>query len=366
MTKPITLEQLFRYKKPWGDLPYQDAAIQELEEDLKTLGYEKALDRSRPWFATWSQSGKQDNLGPALDLIRKYEGCHLTAYADPLHGWDVPTIGYGTTQYTDGRKVSKGDSITQSEAAELLERHVELLAKRLSGAIPHWQDMTADQRGALLSFAYNLGSNFYGTEGFETISAKLRAKDWNAVPEALLLYRNPGTPVEEGLKRRRHAEGQSWAKGLVGRPIQQTQELPYKVKPTDSFATRISAHFTIGEFALNQEERRFTAQHQVDTAAELAAFLERLRTAFGNKPVVITSGYRPAAINKAVGGASSSEHLYDAPNVGAVDVYIKGVDIHKVQAWCDKNWPFSIGYGADKGFVHIGIRRKRPKVRWDY
>jgi hypothetical protein len=52
--------------------------------------------------------------------------------------------------------------------------------------------------------------------------------------------------------------------------------------------------------------------------------------------------------------------------VGAVDFYIQGVDIHKLQAWCDKEWPYSLGYGAPKGFVHLGIRAGRPKVRWDY
>ena len=104
----------------------------------------------------------------------------------------------------------------------------------------------------------------------------------------------------------------------------------------------------------------------MDTAAELAAFMERARTAFGGKPVIITSGYRPAAINRAVGGASGSEHLYDAPGVGAVDFYIDGADIYKLQDWCDKNWPHSLGYGALKGFVHLGIRAGRPRVRWDY
>jgi uncharacterized protein YcbK (DUF882 family) len=144
------------------------------------------------------------------------------------------------------------------------------------------------------------------------------------------------------------------------------QQQPAKLTPSSSFASHITPHITLGEFALNQEVRRFDAQHQVNTAAELAAFMERARSAFGGKPVIITSGYRPAAINRSVGGASSSEHLYNAPNVGAVDFYIQGVDIHKLQAWCDKEWPYSLGYGAPKGFVHLGIRAGRPKVRWDY
>jgi hypothetical protein len=37
-----------------------------------------------------------------------------------------------------------------------------------------------------------------------------------------------------------------------------------------------------------------------------------------------------------------------------------------VQDWCDLNWPFSLGYGAPKGFIHLGIRAGRPRVRWDY
>jgi predicted chitinase len=144
-----------------------------------------------------------------------------------------------------------------------------------------------------------------------------------------------------------------------------TQQSP-RLTPPSPFATKITPHITIGEFALNQEARRFDHQHQVDTAAELAEFLERVRAAFGGKPVIITSGYRPAAINRAVGGASSSEHLYNAPSIGAVDFYIQGADINAVQDWCDKEWPYSLGYGAAKGFVHLGIRKGRPRVRWDY
>lgn len=149
------------------------------------------------------------------------------------------------------------------------------------------------------------------------------------------------------------------------RPAVELQQ-PARVTPSSPFLTRLTPHITLGEFALGQEARRFDHQHQVDTAAELAAFMERCRKQFGGRPVIITSGYRPAAINRSVGGASSSEHLYNAPNVGAVDFNMIGVNVKTLQDWCDANWPYSIGYGAAKGFVHLGIRAGRPRVRWDY
>ncbi len=91
------------------------------------------------------------------------------------------------------------------------------------------------------------------------------------------------------------------------------------------FSYKITTNFTYGEFCQNEEARRFTAQHQCETAEKLAAFLEKLRGHF-KKPVTITSGHRPPAINAAVGGAKESEHLYDLKGKGAVDVKIPGVD----------------------------------------
>ena len=110
--------------------------------------------------------------------------------------------------------------------------------------------------------------------------------------------------------------------------------------------------------------RRFDHQHQLDTAAELAAFLERVRSRFGG-PVIITSGYRPPAINRSVGGASKSEHLFQQVKVLLTSM-VKGASINAVQSWCDEHWPCSLGYGAKRGFVHVGIRQGRPHVRWDY
>ena len=357
MTKaPVKLSDLFRYYK--HGTPHQMAAIVELEATLLKVAPD-ALNRDQPWFKTWSQAGKQDDYGPALKLIRDFEGLRLEAYADPLHGWAVPTIGYGSTH-----GVKRGDRITQSQADAMLKAEVERVSDKLANSVPAWKEMSAKQKGALLSFSFNLGPNWYAAKGFETLSKRIREKDWKAVPAALELYRNPGTSAEAGLLRRRKAEGALWAEGMVKHPVQ--QESPYKVKPSDPFGTRLTPNITLGEFALGQPARRFTAQHQVDTAAELAAFLERVRTAFGGKRITITSGYRPPAINKMVNGAISSEHLFNAPNVGAVDFYIDGEDIYKVQEWCIKHWPYSTGKGAPRGFIHTGIRQGRPRVVWDY
>jgi GH24 family phage-related lysozyme (muramidase) len=355
---PITLEQLFRF---YRGLPYQAAAIAQLEQDLALNGYAAAMRRDRAWFNTWSQDGKQADLTAALKLIKDFEGCHLDAYPDPLSGGAPWTIGYGTTRYSDGRPVSKGDRINAVEADLLLRQEVDKIAAKLRATIPFWIEMADHQKCALVSFAYNLGAGFYGAKGFETISRRLREKDWPGVPDALLLYRNPGTNVEAGLKRRRIAEGDLW-----GRERQTTGPISAMFTPESPFSHKLTPHITYGEFALRQEARRFDHQYQCDTAMRIAQFLEKTRAQFGGRPIVITSGYRPAAINKLVGGASSSEHLYDAPGVGAVDFYIEGADIHAVQAFCDKQWPYSIGYGAPKGFVHLGIRKGAPRVRWDY
>jgi predicted chitinase len=153
----------------------------------------------------------------------------------------------------------------------------------------------------------------------------------------------------------------------AGRPVVELQhQTPGRVTPSSPLTALLTPHIRVGEFALDQEARRFDHQHQVDTAAELATFLERCRTHFGGKPVIITSGYRPPAINRSVGGASASEHLFNAPGVGAVDFLIQGVSVQAVQDWCDRHWAYSLGYGAPKGFVHLGIRAGRPRIRWDY
>jgi lysozyme len=151
-------------------------------------------------------------LKAGIDLIKKFEGCRLKSYPDPATGGLPITIGWGSTRKKDGSAFKLGDTITQKEADELLIAQCESQFLPSLSKIPYWREMNDNQRGALLSFAYNLGANFYGSSNFNTITKVLKNKEWSKVPDALYLYRNPGSNVEAGLARRRKAEGDLWKK----------------------------------------------------------------------------------------------------------------------------------------------------------
>jgi lysozyme len=294
-------------------------------------------------------------LAPALRIIKEFEGCHLEAYLCPA---GVPTIGWGSTRLIE-RDVRMGDRISQEMADDLLRNDVERRHRELVKLLPVIAGWPGPKVAALLSWAYNVG---LGAVKTSTLRLRLLAGEdpVQAVSQELPRWDKANGKPLAGLTRRRAAE----VSLFVGQQLQ--QQIPGRITTQSPFTALLTPHIRVGEFALDQEARRFHHQHQIDTAAELAAFLERVRRQFGGRPIIITSGYRPPAVNRAVGGASGSEHLFDAPGVGAVDFYVKGADIRAVEKWIDGVWPYSLGYGAAKGFHHVGIRRGRPKVRWDY
>ena len=100
---------------------------------------------------------------------------------------------------------------------------------------------------------------------------------------------------------------------------------------------------------------------------ELVVLLQCIREHFG-KPVHITSGYRTAAHNAAVGGSKSSQHLLGR----AADFYVEGVDVATVAAYAETLLPGRGGIGRypkdakhptrKTGWVHIDTRAN--KSRW--
>jgi lysozyme len=207
--------------------PNHIKAVQWLEDNLPV----KFLEDNVDWAEIYR--GKKTSAGSApaapaasapvagsdgvpmtgIKLIKEFEGCHLSAYPDPLTGGLPITIGWGSTRDKNGKPFQMGDKITQAEADDLLISQCKNQFLPALTKIPHWNEMSDGKRGALLSFAYNLGAGFYGGDNFNTITKRLKNKEWDLVPDALYLYRNPGSNVEAGLARRRKAEGEAWKRG---------------------------------------------------------------------------------------------------------------------------------------------------------
>jgi lysozyme len=193
------------------DLEHQNRAWQFLQASV----HKEILDE----FARLYRNQK---IEPTLDglplsgvaLIKEYEGFSAKAYYDPHTGGLPITIGWGSTRRKDGTRFMIGNKITQEEADDLFYFQLRREFIPSLQKIPHWNEMNEKQQGALLSFAYNLGADFYGHPDFNTITRVLREKKWNEVPKVLELYRNPGSSVEKGLLRRRIAEGKMWIEGL--------------------------------------------------------------------------------------------------------------------------------------------------------
>ena len=149
-----------------------------------------------------------------FDVIKTYEGFESKAY-NKDGKW---TVGAGSTTHPDGTPVKKGDVIDATKA-DMYVRHYtyNTVIPTLSNTIPSWNKMKPNQQAALISFAYNMGPNFYGAPNRETITAALKSPlTWYKVPAILPLYNKATSQtsgklvVLQGLVKRRKAEANLW------------------------------------------------------------------------------------------------------------------------------------------------------------
>jgi lysozyme len=92
----------------------------------------------------------------ALKLIQGFEGFVSPAQPDPV---GVPTIGWGTTVYSDGRVVKNGDTISRVDAEVELKNACDRIAKTIEEHLhlPPPLKLNQNQIDALVSFTYNVG-----------------------------------------------------------------------------------------------------------------------------------------------------------------------------------------------------------------
>lgn len=137
----------------------------------------------------------------AVELIKEFEGLRLTPY---LCSAGVATIGYGSTFYLDGRRVTLQDPpITKQEANELLDNTLQKVF--IPGTLRACPVLIAhpNKLGAIVSFAYNLG---IGRLQASTLRRRINEQDWESASQELLKWNlNLGKP-SKGLIRRREAE----------------------------------------------------------------------------------------------------------------------------------------------------------------
>lgn len=136
-------------------------------------------------------------LDYALALIKRWEGCHLTAYPDPGTGGVPWTIGWGST----GPGIRKGVVWTQEKADKRLSEDVQDFMEGVEEAVT--APLRANELGALTSLAYNIGLSAFRRS---TLLRKLNALDFNGAAQEFGRWNKAGGRVMKGLSNRRADE----------------------------------------------------------------------------------------------------------------------------------------------------------------
>jgi lysozyme len=134
-----------------------------------------------------------------LDIIKKYEGLRLTSYLCPA---GIPTIGYGSTRYPNGKKVLLGEKLNnETEATSLLLATMKPYEDAVNRHLPNLNQCQFD---ALVSFCYNVGTGAF-IKSTLLRKAKANANDPSIVDEFSKWVRGGGK-VLPGLVTRRKDE----------------------------------------------------------------------------------------------------------------------------------------------------------------
>ena len=134
-----------------------------------------------------------------LAIIKKFEGFRSKPYLCPA---GVPTIGYGSTYYADGRPVKMTDApISEAQAQELLQATLTKYEDCVNGAVK--MPINQNQFDAFVSFTYNLGCGAFRKS---TMLQLFNTGYAGAAAEQFARWNRGGGKVLAGLVSRRAAE----------------------------------------------------------------------------------------------------------------------------------------------------------------
>ena len=164
-----------------------------------------------------------------IDLIKKYEGCVLKAYKDPVGVW---TIGYGHT-----KGVKKGDVITQQQAEDLLKQDLATYEAKVDkyNSTYHFNQ---NQFDALVSFCYNIGN-------IDQLTAK-GTRSIQKIAECIPLYNKAGGKVLAGLTARRNAEKTLFETPVSGENSSSDSKPSNSTSNTEKPANETNSGYVVG------------------------------------------------------------------------------------------------------------------------
>ena len=135
-----------------------------------------------------------------ISLIAEFEGFSSKPYLCPAK---VPTIGFGSTCWADGRAVSLQDEpITRDEAFELLAATLVDFEQTVNKAVT--VSLKQLQFDALVCLCYNIGGGNFKASTLVKLANQGASVD--EVAAQFLRWNRAGGKVLAGLTRRREAE----------------------------------------------------------------------------------------------------------------------------------------------------------------
>lgn len=135
-----------------------------------------------------------------VELIKKFEGFRPKPYLDIV---GIPTIGYGSTFYPDGKKVSTSDRpINESTGESLLLSAASKFENVINSLVK--KKINQNQFDALVSFIFNIGPTAFKKS---TILRKINLNPSDpSIREEFLRWNKSGGKVINGLTMRRNLE----------------------------------------------------------------------------------------------------------------------------------------------------------------